>query len=62
MRFARPAFGDETRPTRRRLGLAGTPIPVNDTWIAALAREHALPILSADTHFDAVRDINPVGW
>src|SRR5580765_5018908 len=29
-----------------------TPIPANDAWIAALARQHGLPILSNDTHFD----------
>jgi predicted nucleic acid-binding protein len=47
---------------RHALGVAGTPIPVNDTWIAALARQHALPVLSNDTHFDAVRDIRRIGW
>lgn len=47
---------------RHDLKVAGTPIPVNDTWIAALAREHALPVLSNDTHFDAVRDVRRMGW
>ena len=47
---------------RQDLRVAGTPIPVNDTWIAALARQHALPVLSNDTHFDAVRDIRRIGW
>ena len=47
---------------RHDLRLAGTPIPVNDTWIAALAREHSLPVLSTDAHFDAVRDVSRVGW
>ena len=47
---------------RYDLRTAGTPIPVNDTWIAALAREHALPVLSNDTHFDAVRDVRRLGW
>jgi predicted nucleic acid-binding protein len=35
---------------------------MNDTWIAALAREHALPVLSNGTHFDAVRDVRRMGW
>jgi predicted nucleic acid-binding protein len=47
---------------RHDLKVAGTPIPVNDTWIAALAREHALPVLSNDIHFDAVRDVRRMGW
>lgn len=29
----------------------GTPIPTNDLWIAALAIQHDLPLLSADRHF-----------
>jgi predicted nucleic acid-binding protein len=47
---------------RHDLRAAGRPIPVNDTWIAALARQHALPVLSNDTHFDAVRDVRRLGW
>jgi tRNA(fMet)-specific endonuclease VapC len=41
---------------------AGTPIPANDLWIAALAREHALPILSRDHHFDAVPNLKRLSW
>jgi tRNA(fMet)-specific endonuclease VapC len=29
----------------------GTPIPTNDLWIAALAIQHDLPLLSSDRHF-----------
>ena len=32
----------------------GTPIPTNDLWIAALARQHRLPLLSFDAHFGSV--------
>ncbi|MBI3680657.1 MAG: type II toxin-antitoxin system VapC family toxin [Acidobacteria bacterium] len=35
---------------RLELKRAGTPIPVNDCWIAALCRQHALPVLSQDRH------------
>lgn len=31
---------------RIQLKAAGTPIPSNDAWIAALCRQHTLPILS----------------
>ena len=37
---------------RHFLRAEGRPIPSNDTWIAALAREHHLPILTHDAHFD----------
>ena len=35
-----------------RLRKAGTPIPTNDLWIAALAIEHSLVLFSRDAHFD----------
>lgn len=47
---------------RGRLKLAGTPIPANDCWIAALAQQHRLPILSQDRHFDFVKGIQRIGW
>ena len=34
-----------------QLRKAGTPIPTNDLWIAALVVQHDLPLLSADRHF-----------
>ena len=47
---------------RRELKDAGTPIPDNDLWIAALVRQHGLPLLSNDAHFDNVKDLTRVGW
>jgi tRNA(fMet)-specific endonuclease VapC len=47
---------------RLQLKRAGTPIPPNDTWIAALCRQHSLPLLSQDRHFDRVNGIRRVGW
>jgi tRNA(fMet)-specific endonuclease VapC len=43
----------------RRLG---RPIPANDVWIAALALQHRLPVLSRDQHFDLVPDIERRSW
>jgi len=40
----------------------GTPIPTNDIWIAALARQHQRPILSRDHHFDFVEGIQRIEW
>ena len=47
---------------RRELKQAGTPIPANDVWIAALARQHQREILSQDRHFDLVAGVVRVGW
>jgi predicted nucleic acid-binding protein len=41
---------------------AGTPIPSNDAWIAALGFQHALPILSRDRHFDLVKGLQRFAW
>jgi PIN domain len=47
---------------RAALKKAGRPIPPNDLWIAALCRQHRLPLLSQDQHFDAVEGLERVGW
>ena len=47
---------------RTELKRAGTPIPSNDVWIAALCRQHSLPLLSRDRHFDAVAGIRRLEW
>ena len=44
------------------LKAAGTPIPENDLWIAALIRQYDLPLLSKDTHFDHVQGIKRLSW
>ncbi len=40
----------------------GTPIPANDAWIAALALQHRMPVLSRDQHFDVVPQVRRQGW
>lgn len=40
----------------------GKPIPTNDLWIAALCRQHSLPVLSRDRHFDLVAGTKRIGW
>jgi predicted nucleic acid-binding protein len=47
---------------RVALKKSGRPIPANDAWIAALAIEHRLSVLSRDTHFDAVPGLRRIGW
>jgi predicted nucleic acid-binding protein len=41
---------------------SGRPIPANDAWIAALALQHRLPVLSRDEHFDAVPGLDRRSW
>ncbi len=60
---------DITEPTTQcyaeitlELKRKGKPIPTNDLWIAALCRQHALPLLSRDRHFDWVAGSKRVGW
>ncbi|MGI8819684.1 MAG: type II toxin-antitoxin system VapC family toxin [Chthoniobacterales bacterium] len=59
-------IGEETAghyaAVRHQLKKAGTPLPANDVWIAALACQHALPILSRDAHFDSVPDLERLSW
>ncbi len=45
-----------------QLKKAGTPIPSNDAWIAALCRQHALPLLSQDRHFDLIKGLQRLDW
>ncbi len=49
----------ELRVSLRR---SGRPIPANDAWIAALALEHRLPVLSRDHHFEAVPGLELKSW
>lgn len=60
---------DVTEPTTHyyaeislELKRKGRPIPTNDLWIAALCRQHSLPLLSQDRNFDLVAGNKRVGW
>jgi tRNA(fMet)-specific endonuclease VapC len=47
---------------RYELKRLGKPIPENDVWIAALARQHGLPVMSRDGHFDWVPKLRRQAW
>ncbi len=47
---------------RHELKELGRPIPEGDLWIAALARQHALDVVSQDQHFDLVKHVQRIGW
>jgi len=44
------------------LRLKGKPIPENDIWIAALALQHDLALVSRDTHFQEVPNLTTESW
>ena len=57
---------EETTHSYSAIGLElrkkGKPIPANHMWIAALCRQHSLPLLSRDQHFDVIPGLRRVAW
>jgi len=58
---------DESTPERygrisAQLAQAGTPIPQNDIWIAAVALQSDLPLATADRHFQHVAGLTVLLW
>ena len=47
---------------RHELRRNGRAIPANDVWIAALSRQHTLPVISRDQHFELVPRLKRLGW
>jgi tRNA(fMet)-specific endonuclease VapC len=45
-----------------QLAQAGTPIPQNDIWIAAIARQSDLPLATRDRHFELVVGLTVLFW
>jgi predicted nucleic acid-binding protein len=65
--FVSTAPGDQAdirllrgNPIRMKAGRS--PIPANDAWIAALARQPRMPIVTRDIHFDRVKNIGRLAW
>ena len=40
----------------------GRPLPENDIWIAAVAIQHGLTLVSRDAHFDELETLQRVTW
>lgn len=40
----------------------GRPIPDNDIWIAAIAIQHGLPVMTNDQHFQNIDRLEVVTW
>ena len=51
-------YGEIKDSLRRR----GRPIPENDLWIAAVALQHGLALVSRDAHFEHVEDLRLERW
>jgi tRNA(fMet)-specific endonuclease VapC len=64
----RPVFSCDAETARHdgflkaRLQAAGMPIPENDMWIAAIALQHGLTLVTRDAHFEAVTDLKLARW
>jgi tRNA(fMet)-specific endonuclease VapC len=47
---------------KAELAQLGKPIPDNDLWIAAMARQYGLPLATRDAHFSAVPRLTTLAW
>ncbi len=56
------AVADRYAQVRARLAADGTPIPVNDLWMAAIALEAGLTLVTDDAHFDRVPGLTVENW
>jgi tRNA(fMet)-specific endonuclease VapC len=47
---------------KNQLRIRGRPLPENDVWIAALALQHALILVTRDAHFQEVENLPVEAW
>jgi tRNA(fMet)-specific endonuclease VapC len=47
---------------KNQLKIKGSPIPENDIWIAALADQHKLKLVTRDKHFNSIKTISIEAW
>ncbi len=47
---------------KAELAHVGKPIPDNDLWIAASARQHNLPLATRDEHFKRISELSVLAW
>ena len=50
------------RKIKNALRMKGHPIPENDIWIAAVAKQYSLTLVSRDAHFREVDGLITVAW
>ncbi len=47
---------------KNRLRIKGRPLPENDVWIAALALQYGLTLVTRDAHLQEVENLQTVSW
>lgn len=47
---------------KNRLKEKSQPIPENDIWVAAIAQQYALTLITKDTHFELVENLKIELW
>lgn len=47
---------------KNQLRAKGKPLPENDIWVAAVALQHDLILVSRDAHFQEVETLTTVAW
>jgi tRNA(fMet)-specific endonuclease VapC len=47
---------------KNKLRLKGRPLPENDIWIAAVALQHDLILVTRDAHFQEVENLQTLSW
>ncbi len=47
---------------KNKLRIKGRPLPENDIWIAALALQYGLTLVTRDAHFHEVENLQTVSW
>ncbi|MGL5927163.1 type II toxin-antitoxin system VapC family toxin [Chroococcidiopsis sp.] len=47
---------------KNKLRLKGRPLPENDIWIAALALQYNLTLVTRDAHFQEVENLQIIAW
>ncbi len=47
---------------KNKLRIKGRPLPENDVWIAALALQYNLILVTRDAHFQEVENLKVVSW
>lgn len=45
-----------------QLRIKGRPIPENDIWIAAVAKQHGLTLVTRDIHFKEIESLEIASW
>ncbi len=47
---------------KNALRVKGHPIPENDIWIAAIALQHGLTLITRDAHFSEIENLKILAW